>query len=81
MREKRGTLGRTVGAVGSIVSAARGRQARGAIRVVIYDAAGHGRRLKPETEDHERIVEVAEDLVAAVREGPETASQSDSETP
>jgi hypothetical protein len=81
VREKRGTLGRTVGAVGSIVSAARGRQEKGAIRVVIYDAAGHGRRLKPETDDHERLVEVAEDFVAAVREGPETASESDSEAP
>jgi hypothetical protein len=79
VREKRGTLGRTVGAVGSIVSAARGRQAQVATRVVIYDAAGQARRLKPETEDHERLVEAAGEIVAAVRERPETASESDSE--
>jgi hypothetical protein len=70
VREKRGALGRTVGAVaGSLASAARRGQAAAATRVVVYDAAGHPTLLRPGTPEHIAIAEPAERLIAAVREG------------
>ena len=65
MREKRGPLGRTVGALAdSIASAARrsGPRAREP-RVVVYDAAGHATLLRPETPEHARIVELADRMI------------------
>ena len=48
MREKRGPLGRTVGAVaGSLANAARRGQAAATTRVVVYDADGHATMLQP----------------------------------
>ena len=70
MREKRGPIGRTVGAVaGSLASAARRGQAAGTIRVVVYDAAGHATLLRAGTPEHGAIAEPAEKLIAAAREG------------
>lgn len=66
MREKRGPLGRTVGALAdSIASAARrsGPRAREP-RVVVYDAAGHAALLRPEAPEHARIVELADRMIA-----------------
>ena len=65
MREKRGPLGRTVGALAdSIASAARrsGPRAREP-RVVVYDAAGHATLLRPESPEHARVVEVADRMI------------------
>ena len=76
MREKRGPLGRTVGALAdSIASAARrsGPRAREP-RVVVYDAAGHATLLRPESPEHARIVEVADRMI-----GLWSASASDAE--
>jgi hypothetical protein len=66
MREKRGRLGRTVGALAdSIASAARRTGPRaGEPRVVVYDAAGHATLLRPESPEHGRIVELADRMIA-----------------
>jgi hypothetical protein len=80
MREKRGAIGRTVGAVaGSLASAARRSQAAAATRVVVYDAAGHPTLLRPGTPEHTAIAEPAERLIAAVREGRPRRRGGDSE--
>ena len=70
MREKRGPIGRTVGAVaGSIANAARRSQAAATTRVVVYDAAGHSTMLRPGSPEHTAIAEPAERLIAVAREG------------
>ena len=70
MREKRGPLGRTVGAVaGSLASAARRSQAAAMTRVVVYDSAGHANLLRPGSAEHTAIAEPAERLIAIAREG------------
>jgi hypothetical protein len=62
MRERRGRLGRTVGAVAdSIASAARRSGPRpGEPRVVVYDAAGRATLLRSGTPEHEQMVDIAE---------------------
>jgi Ser/Thr protein kinase RdoA (MazF antagonist) len=70
VREKRGPLSRTVGAVaGSLANAARRSQAAATTRVLVYDAAGHATLLRPDTPEHTAIAEPAERLIALVREG------------
>jgi hypothetical protein len=73
MRERRGRIGRTVGAaVDSIASAARRTGPRaGEPRAVVYDRAGHATLLRPGTPEHERVVGLAEELIGLWRE-PET---------
>jgi hypothetical protein len=80
MREKRGRLSRTVGAVtGSLASAARRSQAAAATRVVVYDAAGHATLLRPGSPEHTAIAEPAERLIAVAREGRPHRRGSESE--
>lgn len=70
MRERRGPLGRTVGAVtSSLASAARGRQTRAGTRVLIYDEAGMGQLLEPDSPEQERLLETAAALLDLVAEG------------
>ena len=70
MREKRGPLGRTVGAVaGSLANAARRNQAAATTRVVVYDGDGHATMLRPESPEYTAIAEPAERLIAIAREG------------
>jgi hypothetical protein len=65
MRERRGPIGRTVGAaVDSIASAARrGGPRAGEPRVVVYDAEGHATLVRSETPEHERILALAEEMI------------------
>jgi hypothetical protein len=85
MREKKGPIARTVGAVaGSISSAARRSQVAGTARVVTYDSGGQPTLLRPETPEHAALAEPAARLIAVAREGrprkrasePETGSES-----
>jgi hypothetical protein len=76
MRERRGRIGRTVGAVAdSIASAARrGGPRPGEPRVVVYDAEGHATLLRSGTPEHEQMIDVAERMIALWRvpaSGPE----------
>lgn len=70
MRERRGRIGRTVGAVAdSIASAARrGGPRPGEPRVVVYDRAGHGTLLRSGTPEHEQLIDVAERMIALWRD-------------
>jgi hypothetical protein len=66
VKERRGPLGRTVGAVAQgLAGAARRRQADREPRVVLYDAAGHATRLHSGTPEHDALVEIADRLVEA----------------
>jgi hypothetical protein len=70
VREKRGPIGRTVGAVaGSLRGAARRSQAAATTRVVVYDAAGHATMLRPGSPEYTAIAEPAERLISIAREG------------
>jgi hypothetical protein len=70
VREKRGPLSRTVGAVaGSLANAARRSQLAATTRVVVYDSAGHATLLRPDTPEHTAIAEPAERLIELAREG------------
>jgi hypothetical protein len=80
VREKRGPLSRTVGAVaGSLANAARRSQAAATTRVVVYDAAGHATLLRPDSPEHTAIAEPAERLIALVRDTPGRRRGGDSE--
>jgi hypothetical protein len=69
MRERRGRIGRTVGALAdSLASASRSRGARGgAPRVVIYDRGGHATLLRPGTPEHEQLVDTADRMIGLWR--------------
>jgi hypothetical protein len=75
MRERRGRLGRTVGAVAdSIASAARrGGPRAGEPRVVIYGHEGLATLLQPGTADHEDLVDAADRVIGLWREPSEPA--------
>jgi hypothetical protein len=78
MRERRGRIGRTVGAAyDSIASATRRGGARaGEPRAVVYDRAGNGTLLRTGSPERERIVGLAEQLIAlwdAPESGPDGA--------
>jgi hypothetical protein len=84
VREKRGPLSRTVGAVaGSLASAARRSQAAATTRVVVYDAAGRPTLLRPDTPEHTAIAEPARRLIALVREDrqPRRGGEDDGNPP
>ena len=70
MRERRGRIGRTVGAVAdSIASAARRAGPRpGEPRVVVYDAEGHATLLRRDTPEHDRLVDLADRMIELWRE-------------
>jgi hypothetical protein len=76
MRERRGPLGRPVGAaVDSIASATRrGGPRAGEPRAVVYDRAGHATLLRAGTPEHERIVALADELISLWHQpdGPES---------
>ena len=82
MREKRGPIGRTVGAVaGSLASAARRNQAAATTRVVIYDSAGHPTLLRPGSPEYTELAEPAERLIAIAREGRPRAKNTSHDEP
>ena len=80
MRERRGRIGRTVGAAyDSIASAARrGGPRPGEPRVVVYDRAGHATLLRRETAEHERMVGLAEEMIGLWSEPASAADSEDS---
>jgi len=72
VKDKRGPLGRTVGAVAQgLADAARRRQAEREPRVVIYDRSGNATLLHAGTPEHDGLVDVAERLAAAAGGPPE----------
>ena len=80
MKERKGPLGRTVDLVADTVSGTvrRRRQSR-APRALVYDEDGQPRLVAAGTEEHEKLVELAESLVALAAEErggyPESADE------
>ena len=71
MKEKRkGPLSRAAGLVEGMAATARRMQREREPRVLAYDPAGYARLVQPEARGHERIMEVAEEMVGLL-EAPE----------
>jgi len=69
MKERRGPLVRTMGLVAETVAGTVRRRRQGRMpRALVYDADGHPRLVPPGGEAHERLVEIAETLVALAAE-------------
>lgn len=64
MRDRRGPVGRAGRLASGIAAAARRRQRARDPRVVVYDAAGHGRVLGAGEAAYERLLETGAALIA-----------------
>jgi hypothetical protein len=82
MREKRGPLARTVGAVTEgFQGAARRRQSEREGRAVLYDERGQPTLVEPGTAAHAALVDTAERLLALLDDGRRRASKADADDP
>lgn len=82
MKQPRGAISRTVGAVASSVAdAARRRQGDREPRAVVYDEAGHATLLGADTPQRDRLVELAERIVEAAGRPADGAEPDALETP
>jgi hypothetical protein len=61
---RRGPLGRATGLAEGVAAAVRRRQRERGPRVLLYDAAGHSRLLQPSARGYDRVLAVAEQMVA-----------------
>ena len=65
MREQRkGAIGRAAGLAEGVAAAMRRRQRSREPRVLLYDELGHPRLLSPESPQHDRILDICEELVS-----------------
>jgi hypothetical protein len=72
MKEKRkGPISRAAGLAEGVAATVRRMQREREPRVLVYDPAGYARLVQPEARGHERIMEIAEQMVAQL-EGRET---------
>jgi hypothetical protein len=69
-KERKGPLGAVAGLAEDFVAGMRRRQHEREPRVVVYDAAGHPRVI-PEGEERERLLDIADELVALSGDGAE----------
>lgn len=70
MREKRkGPLSRAAGIAEGMAATVRRMQREREPRVLVYDPAGYARLVQPEARGHDRIMSVAEELVALAGAG------------
>lgn len=63
MKERKGPVGKVGGLAAGFAAAARRRQSAREPRVVVYDAAGHGRVLAPADPAHERLLTAGRELI------------------
>ena len=69
MREKRkGPLSRAAGLAEGMAATVRRLQREREPRVLAYDPAGYARLVQPEARGHDRIMELAEQMVSKVSE-------------
>lgn len=68
MKERAGRVGRVGELAAELAAAARRRQQQREPRVVLYDAAGHGRVLAPDHESYEGLLEAGEALIELLDE-------------
>ena len=69
MKEKRkGPISRAAGLAEGVAATMRRMQREREPRVLVYDPAGCARLIQPEARGHERIMEIAAQMVAGVEE-------------
>jgi hypothetical protein len=69
MKEKRkGPISRAAGLAEGVAATVRRMQREREPRVLVYDPAGYARLVQPEARGQERIMELAEQMVARVGE-------------
>ena len=69
MKEKRkGPISRAAGIAEGMAATVRRMQREREPRVLVYDPAGYARLVQPEARGHERIMEIAETMVAQAGE-------------
>lgn len=69
MKERKGPLGRTVDMVaGTVADTVRRRRQARVPRALVYDVDGQPRLVPPGSDAHERLIELAESLVALAAE-------------
>jgi len=66
--KRRGPISRAAGLAEGVAATMRRMQREREPRVLVYDPAGYARLVQPEARGHERIMELAEQMVAAVEE-------------
>jgi hypothetical protein len=72
VKEKRkGPISRAAGLAEGVAATVRRMQREREPRVLLYDPSGYARLVQPEARGHERIMEIAEQMVARV-EGRES---------
>ena len=70
MREKRkGPISRAGGIVDSVAATVRRIQRDREPRALAYDPTGYARLIQPDARGHERIMDIAEEMVATAAEG------------
>jgi hypothetical protein len=66
VKEKRkGPLSRAAGIAEGLGATVRRMQREREPRVLVYDPAGYARLIQPEARGHDRIMKIAEEMVAA----------------
>ena len=69
MKEKRkGPISRAAGLAEGVAATVRRMQREREPRVLVYDPTGYARLVQPEARGHERIMVIAEQMVAQVEE-------------
>ena len=77
MREKRrGPISRAGGIVDSVAATVRRIQRDREPRALAYDPTGYARLIQPDARGHERIMDIAEKMVAAAAEGGRGQAES-----
>jgi hypothetical protein len=67
LKEKRkGPLSRAAGLAEGMANTVRRMQREREPRVLVYDPAGYARLIQPEARGHERIMDVAEEMLTLV---------------
>jgi hypothetical protein len=69
VKEKRkGPISRAAGLAEGVAATMRRMQREREPRVLVYDPTGYARLVQPEARGHERIMEIAEQMVASAEE-------------
>ena len=69
MRERRkGPIGRAAGLAGGVAATVRRMQREREPRVLLYDETGYARLVQPEGRGHQRLLEIAENMVQLAAE-------------
>jgi hypothetical protein len=66
MEKRKGPLSRAAGLAEGMAATVRRMQREREPRVLVYDPAGYARLIQPEARGHDRIMELADEMVTLV---------------